>query len=108
MSLDTSQDLHEIIHRQIDAMLNLQGVDGYNIAIAVFHAGGVKCMQYGQGNVSAEDHICAKLNMLIDHCRTLNTPVSLAMIEPINTCITQLENICGANMKQEMKVVGHA
>ncbi|MDE7065393.1 MAG: hypothetical protein K2O70_07995 [Desulfovibrionaceae bacterium] len=87
------EEARAAIHSQLDAMLNLDNVDGFMVEAAVFHDDAVKTFQFGNGNVSADDQMLTKLNMMIDQCRQLGTRNALLMINPLLGCVSYLEKL---------------
>lgn len=101
-----SEEDRAAVHRQIDALLDTDGVDGIMVTAAVFHDDAVKTFQFGKGTVSADDQILTNLNMMIDRCKQLGTLNALLMINPLLDCVMRLRKLHDLNEKSEE--AGHA
>lgn len=96
------------IHRYIDEIMDLDGLEGFFFKMAFYVPDDVKTFQYGKGNIPADDQIHTDMRMLIDQCRQLGTPRALAMIRPIEQCIRFLERLHERDYGENPEVVGHA
>ncbi len=96
MSRIQSEDRRHL-HQHLDELLDLTGVEGFDLSLAVYRAEDVQAFAFGKGKVLAEDRIRTDLRLLADKCRKLGTNNALAMLPVIGMCIRHLERLYGSN-----------
>lgn len=81
------------LHQHLDELLDLDGVDAFDLSLAVYHDTGVKVFAFRKGSVIPEDLIRTDLHLLADKCQKMGTASALAMLSLIRGCIMYLEQL---------------
>ena len=93
MSRTLYSDERRHLHQHLDELLDMRGVEGFELSLAVYQDEGVKVFAFGKGTILPEDRIRTDLRLLADKCRDMGTANALAMLPVIGTCIDYLERL---------------
>lgn len=81
------------LHQDIDKLLDMGGVKGFELSLFVYRDKGCSVLSCGSGKVIPEESIHTALRLLANRCLEWGTENSLAMLPVIGTCIDYLDRL---------------